>query len=155
MLESVVLPAPFSPSSACTSPAAASKPAPSFATTPGKSFVIPIMRTAGGGEAPGRPAPLSSTEPTGVGSPTELRRRDPGDGADDALDEPLHRVQVGTHLEVLPLRHHQLALLVVQRALEDVELPGHDRCPLGGDLRLRLRAHLRPVRREAREAVLD
>ena len=35
MFESVDLPAPFSPSSACTSPSAASKSTPSFATTPG------------------------------------------------------------------------------------------------------------------------
>src|SRR5436189_245373 len=48
MLDSVVFPAPFSPSSACTSPAAASKLAPSFATTPGNRFVIPTIRTEGG-----------------------------------------------------------------------------------------------------------
>ena len=44
MFESVLLPAPFSPSSACTSPAAASKSTASFASTPGKRFVIPRMR---------------------------------------------------------------------------------------------------------------
>ena len=68
MFESVLLPAPFSPSSACTSPAAASKSTASFATTPGKRFVIPRMATAG--EAPGVPAPLASTvRATGVASP--------------------------------------------------------------------------------------
>ncbi len=46
MFESVLLPAPFSPSSACTSPAAASKSTASFASTPGKRFVIPRIATA-------------------------------------------------------------------------------------------------------------
>ena len=69
MFESVVLPAPFSPRSACTSPDAASKFTPSFATTPGNRFVIPAMRTAEGGEAPGEPAPLSSTADAGPAPP--------------------------------------------------------------------------------------
>jgi hypothetical protein len=51
MFESVLLPAPFSPRRACTSPAAASKSTASFASTPGKRFVIPCIETAG--EAPG------------------------------------------------------------------------------------------------------
>src|SRR5688572_4939302 len=38
MFESVLFPAPFSPSSACTSPTAASKSTPSLATTPGNRF---------------------------------------------------------------------------------------------------------------------
>ena len=46
MFESVLLPAPFSPSSACTSPTAASKSTPSLATTPGNRFVIPRIATA-------------------------------------------------------------------------------------------------------------
>jgi hypothetical protein len=75
MFERVVLPAPFSPSSACTSPAAASKSTPSFAITPGKRLVMPSMRTAGIGEAPGGPAPLSLTAIAGAGSPTSLARR--------------------------------------------------------------------------------
>ena len=60
MFESVLLPAPFSPSSACTSPAAASKSTPSFASTPGKRFVIPRIETAEDGGAP-LPAPLPSS----------------------------------------------------------------------------------------------
>ncbi len=51
MFESVLLPAPFSPSSACTSPAAASKSTASFASTPGKRFVIPRIATATPGGA--------------------------------------------------------------------------------------------------------
>ena len=63
MFESVLFPAPFSPSSACTSPTAASKSTASFATTPGNRFVIPRMATA---------ATLSSARKTGI------RGADPG-----------------------------------------------------------------------------
>ena len=52
MFESVLLPAPFSPSSAWTSPTAASKSTASFASTPGKRFVMPRIATAGAVEAP-------------------------------------------------------------------------------------------------------
>src|SRR5215831_10524889 len=136
MFERVVFPAPFSPSSACTSPAAASKVTPSFATTPGKLFVIPAMRTAGAGEAPGGPAPLSSCSWTGGASPIRLAGwRDVAHVPDDALHEPLHRVEIGKHLERLPLGHHQLALLVVDRPPEDVELAGDDRLFLRLDQR--------------------
>src|SRR5215467_7046266 len=139
MFDSVVFPAPFSPRRACTSPAAASKLTSSFATTPGKRFEIPTTRTAGGGEAPGWPAPLSSSFWTGGRSPMPLaRRRDVADVSDDALDEPLHRVEVGEHLERLPLGHHQLALLVVERPREDVELARDHRCLLRRDQLLRL-----------------
>ena len=48
MCERVVLPAPFSPSRACTSPTAAEKSTWSFATTPGKRFVIPRTSRATG-----------------------------------------------------------------------------------------------------------
>ena len=47
MFERVLFPAPFSPSSACTSPTAASKSTASFASTPGKRLVIPRIATAG------------------------------------------------------------------------------------------------------------
>ncbi len=52
MFESVLLPAPFSPSSACTSPTAASKSTASFASTPGKRLVMPRIATAGAELAP-------------------------------------------------------------------------------------------------------
>src|SRR5262249_33729362 len=143
MFESVVLPAPFSPSSACTSPAAASNVTPSFATTPGKRFVIPAMRTAGGGEAPGTSAPLPFIALAGARSATGLRRRAPRDRPLHTVDEPLHRVQVGQHLEPLARRDLQLAALVVQRPLELVELPRLDRLLLRRDQLLRLRADVR------------
>src|SRR5580704_2452612 len=44
---SVDLPAPFSPTSACTSPAATSKDTPSSARTPGNDFVIAVIRSKG------------------------------------------------------------------------------------------------------------
>src|SRR6266404_2535609 len=92
MFESVLLPAPFSPRSACTSPAAATKSTPSFATTPGNCLVIPRIATAG--EAPGSPAPLAAGTEVGACGPTALARwRNVRHGADDSLDEPLHRVQ--------------------------------------------------------------
>src|SRR5438093_4973742 len=110
MFESVVLPAPFSPSSAWTSPAAASKSTSALATTAGKRFVIPRSATAGGGgEACASPPGLSTLGAT-----------------DHALDEPAHRVQV-LDREPLPLRNAQLALLVIERTGELVELAAHDR----------------------------
>src|SRR5437870_7249740 len=105
MLDSVVLPAPFSPSSAWTSPAAASKSTCSFATTAGNRFVIPRSATAGGGgEACASPPELSTLGAT-----------------DHASDEPVHRVEV-LDREPLPLLDPELALLVVQRPSELVEL---------------------------------
>src|SRR2546421_13079967 len=149
MFESVLFPAPFSPSKACTSPAAASKSTPSFATTPGNRFVIPRIETAGTGGAPSAPL-LSSSVGTGASPRRALALR----ASDHALDEPVHRVQV-LHAEPLALRDAQLPLLVVERASELVERPVLDRVHLLGDRRLRLGGHLGPVRRERREAVLD
>src|SRR6266436_6492940 len=103
MFESVLLPAPFSPRSACTSPSAASKSTLSFATTPGKRFVIPRSRTAGG--APSAPLRSFSLR-LGELCPTWLALR----AADDSLDEPAHRVQV-LDAQLLALWHAQLALL--------------------------------------------
>src|SRR5437763_1875893 len=126
MLESVVLPAPFSPSSACTSPAAASNSTRSFASTAGKRFVIPRSATAGaaaggdGGEAGASPPAVLALGAT-----------------DHAPDEPVHRVQV-LDRHALPLRDTQLALLVVERARELVELARDDGLLLLGDRGLRL-----------------
>src|SRR5205823_6538396 len=152
MFESVLFPAPFSPSSACTSPAAASKSTASFASTPGKRFVIPRIETAG--EAPGSPAPLWSSTELGACCPTYLAGwQDVGDGSDHASHEPLHGVQsvdpgLRLRIEALALRDHQLSTLVVDRPAELVELAGHDRRLLRGDCSLRLRRDCRPVGRE-------
>src|SRR5689334_4741624 len=111
MFESVVLPAPFSPSSACTSPAAASKSTLSFATTPGNRFVTPRSATA-----------VSMTEAVGGEAlSTSPPDRLPLRTADHALDEPVHRVQL-LDRQLLPLLDAQLPRLVVQRAGELVEL---------------------------------
>src|SRR5438105_10229300 len=107
MFESVLLPAPFSPSRACTSPAAASKSTPSFATTPGKRFVIPRIATAEDGGAPSAPLPLISSA---LASPNLLAGR----ASDHALHEPVHAVEAvraaRQDVHLLALRDAQLAL---------------------------------------------
>src|SRR6185436_8810777 len=142
MFESVLLPAPFSPSSACTSPSAASKSTPSFATTPGNRFVIPrretatAMEKAGGARRPARPMGSALRAP------------------DDAPDEVVHRVEVIERRTFARL-DADLAALVVDRPLKLVPLAAHDQRALLRDQLLRLRRHLLPVRRKSREAVLD
>src|SRR5712691_13022941 len=111
MFESVLLPAPFSPSSACTSPSAASKSTRSFATTPGKRFVIPRSATA-------IPMAGEEGEEAWTSPPTQLALG----AADHAFDEPVHRVEI-LHGHPLPLRDAQLPFLVVQRTCELVERP--------------------------------
>src|SRR4051794_20257968 len=114
MFESVDLPAPFSPSSACTSPAAASKSTWSLATMPGNRFVIPRSSTAGGmGKRAGETRRLAR--------PVALALRAP----DDALHQVVHRHQVGERRTRAGL-DAQLALLVVDRAAELVPLAADD-----------------------------
>src|SRR5512133_2388797 len=128
MLDSVVLPAPFSPSSAWTSPAAASKSTSSLATTAGNRVVIPRSATAGGGgETCASPPGLSALGAT-----------------DHASDEPVHRVQI-LDRQLLPLLDAELPLLVVERTRELVELAADDRRLLRRDHLLRLRRDLRAV----------
>src|SRR4029450_8442999 len=112
MFERVVFPAPFSPRRACTPPLAASKSVRSFATTPGKRFVMPRIRTAGTPEAPAEPAPLPSdcSRRGGPASSTLLALR----ASDHAPDEPVDRVQLFDR-QLLAFRHAELPLLVVQR----------------------------------------
>src|SRR5438477_454768 len=101
MFERVDLPAPFSPSRACTSPSAASKSTRSLARTPGNRFVMPVSETA---------AAIARGLRRGAGAPphvTLLALRAP----DDALDEPVHRVQL-LDRHALALRHAELAALV-------------------------------------------
>src|SRR4051794_2358073 len=138
MFESVVLPAPFSPRSAWTSPAAASKSTSSFATTAGKRLVIPRSATAGGG---GEACASPPSGESALGA------------TDHAFDEPVHGVQV-LDREALSLLHAELALLVVERTGELVEAALQQSTSLGGDHALRLRRHLGAVRGEPREAVL-
>src|SRR3954469_19113936 len=147
MFESVDLPAPFSPSSACTSPSAASKSTASLATTPGNRFVIPRSSTAAlmgaRGQGKGRTG-LASRPPRSL----VLALRAP----DDASHEVVHRVEI---VERGPLARldPDLAALVVDRSLELVPLPADDQRPLLGDELFRLRRHGLAVRREQREAV--
>src|ERR1700751_3082597 len=104
--ESVVLPAPFSPSRACTSPAAASKSTPSFATTPGKRFVIPRSLTAGGVLA------CSGIHRRGGAGPRPAGGRLPLGAPEPPFDEPVHRVEL-LHAQLLAFLEAELALLVV------------------------------------------
>src|SRR5438552_18776989 len=152
MFDSVLFPAPFSPSSACTSPAAASKSTESFASTPGKRFVMPRIETAG--ETPEAPASLPAGTEIGARCPTGLGWRDFGDGPDYSLHQRLDGVQV---LDGEPLAgwDHQLAALVIEGACELEELAALDRLLPGQDRRFRLRGDPGAERRELREAVLD
>src|SRR5262245_47631567 len=59
----VDLPAPFSPSSTCTSPARTSNETPSRATTPGNDLRMPRICRAGGTSAGGGEAKVGSTLP--------------------------------------------------------------------------------------------
>src|SRR3954453_10938123 len=104
MCERGLLPAPFSPSSACTSPAPASKSTPSFATTPGNRFVMPRSATAApSGAAVADPCAVVRAVPL----PIPSRRNGSALGpAFDALAEPVHRVQV-LHGQLLALRDAQ------------------------------------------------
>src|SRR6476659_2966568 len=130
MFESVVLPAPFSPSRACTSPSAASKSTWSFATTAGNRFVIPLRATAAGMVG---------------GSGGEARTSPPTESAfgaaDHAFDEPVHRIEVFDG-QALPFRDTQLALLVVERTCELVERAPDQSVLLLRDCSLRLGRHL-------------
>src|SRR5919198_3842545 len=147
MLDRVVLPAPFSPSSACTSPRAASKSIRSLAMTPGNRFVIPRIATAA------RVGAAVASNSWATGRPTgDARRRLPLRAAQHAFDEPVHPVEaVRAALEDLhppPLRHAQLAVLVVKGARELVELAGDDLGLDLGDGELRRFRHLRAERGE-------
>src|SRR2546421_7782529 len=101
MLDRVVLPAPFSPRRACTSPAAASKSTRSFATTAGNRFVIPRKATAGG--MVGRSGREAWTSP-----PTESALGP----AEHAFDEPGPPVKVPDR-QALSFWNTHVALLVV------------------------------------------
>src|SRR6476661_1969867 len=109
----VDLPAPFSPMRACTSPGRSSKETSSFATTPGKRFVMPSSTTKGG--APSRPALPSSLIVVGRRW-TGLRLvRNLDRPVDDVLPVQLDRCD--------DVRSHQLAvgLGVVQSLVRQVE----------------------------------
>src|ERR687887_1781380 len=139
MFESVVLPAPFSPRSACTSPSAASKSTWSFATTPGNRFVIPRRTTAAprGAAVTSASLRLSSSMRVRAAPAPTLALRAP----DHALHEPVHRVEV-LDSQLLALRNADLPALVTERAAELVEAALDERLPLRRDLRLRRLAHL-------------
>src|SRR4051794_23008116 len=63
---SVDLPAPFSPTSACTSPRRTARLTSEFATTPGNRFVMPRSSMTGG--SPARAGPSVGAPPGAAGS---------------------------------------------------------------------------------------
>src|SRR4051812_23464831 len=65
MLISVVFPAPFSPRSACASPARRVRSTRSLATTPGKRLVMPFSSSSGGSTDGSRGDPSRSEKETG------------------------------------------------------------------------------------------
>src|SRR6476469_8419615 len=117
MFESVDLPAPFSPSRAWTSPSTASNSTPSFATTPGNRLVMPLSETAADIEVLGGRGPMASPAPEVV----VLALR----ASDDALDEPVDRVEL-VHGQPLAGLDPQLPALVVERTGELVPLAADD-----------------------------
>src|SRR5439155_401619 len=94
--------------------------------------------------------PMSRWSPSTTFPPTVLALR----ATDDALDEPIHPVQV-LDGHALALREPQLALLVVQRTGELVERALDQSRLLARDRRLRLRGDLRPVGSKADHPVLE
>ena len=72
---SVDLPEPFSPVSACTTPASSARSTPSRATTPGNRFVIPVSRSSGVKEGPRLVAGARIPRRARRCGPRRLRRR--------------------------------------------------------------------------------
>src|SRR5262245_46037618 len=104
MFIKVDLPAPFSPSSACTSPARMSKSMSALATTPGKLFPMPRMSTNGTCSAAARSV-LAAASRAGINNNLRAMRCPPGwlmlhVETGDALHwpAPVHVELVGIHL---------------------------------------------------------
>src|SRR5690349_5146606 len=139
MFVSVLLPAPFSPRSACTSPRLRSKSTWSLARTPGNDFTMPRASMAGG-----RSAGVDGVI-VGVGKrrgpraaargprPPRLAAAQGGERDRDVLVPPVHAdralrargsgrelVEVGL-LQLLAGREQLLAGVVLDRPGEDVE----------------------------------
>src|SRR5215213_290354 len=91
---SVLLPAPFSPRSAWTSPGRRSKSTWSFARTPGKRLTIPVAWMASSGGAAGAAVIRPPVARRGRGRVARglefLLRREVGELAGDPLGPPVH-----------------------------------------------------------------
>src|SRR5438309_9403741 len=144
-MQSVVLPAPFSPRSAWTSPGMTSSVTRSLATTPGNRFVTPRAATAGVDPAVAvgvGPRESGTDDSDGIASGPSVTARLALRAADHALDEPVQRelaqrrrirlVVVGQRLA---RRQSDRSVLLHERTLERIERPGldltlapHDRC---------------------------
>src|SRR5579884_290856 len=160
MFISVVLPAPFSPRSACTSPGRASNETPWSATVSGKALRM-SWRYTSTGIAPRRPV-LALGSPGGRprGQHRPGSRAVGSRGPDDLLGRlPLHALYQPVEGEDLlerhrvPGRHPHLPRLVTQGACEDLQPAALDRPLLLGYLRPDGGRHCRVERPEPHDAV--
>src|SRR5712691_7923902 len=144
MLIRVVLPAPFSPSKACTSPQRAAKSTPRFATTPGKALSIFSIATA-------------STSLIGThGGYKTNRALALRNVSDDVAEGPVHLVglDVGVVLRLRWLGRRALVEVAQRLAFGRLDSPvvvhqrpAPDVQAARPDLVLRLRRHFGDVRR--------
>src|SRR6266542_25853 len=101
MFISVDFPAPFSPSSACTSPGRMSKSTWSFASTPGKRLVMPVIASPAAGSA------LLVRHPDGGwwrGAPDQSCEHDDRQNVRQQAD------QLERHVDPLDLQRHRQRL---------------------------------------------
>src|SRR5262249_56452979 len=117
---------------------------------PGGGVCVPPAAGRGGGGRGGRARGGGGGGPR----PRPVRSRLALGAPDHALDEPVHCVEL-LDGQLLALLDAELALLVVERALELVELAADEALLLGRDQPLRLRGYLRAERRKRDQAVLD
>src|SRR5436190_5042701 len=154
-LHRVVLPAPFSPSSAWISPGRTSKVTRSLATTPGNCLLMLRAARAGTAEAGGPSEGGAAGSELTVPAPSSMRLRLARGAPDDALDEPVQRV-LGQRVRILLIPHGKglpggqshRSVLLRQPAGERSELPALDVGQLGRDGRLGLGADRLAERRE-------
>src|SRR5438309_1725060 len=130
----VDLPAPFSPSSACTSLSSSSKSTWSFASTPGNCLVIPRSSRTGvpgiGGDSLTKGAGLAARPlrvVTSSGRPLELVR-DLDRAGDDLLLQRVDPRDVGLRHLRADLAHRDAAVLEI----EDEVVAGDQRAVLDG-----------------------
>src|SRR5437763_10570445 len=122
MFISVDLPAPFSPSSACTSPSRRSKSTWSFASTPGNRFVMPrnsrtdvsVGAAATSGDSREKEEGGPSARPLRATELAELRRRLDLAG-DDLRAELRELLQVRGGHGRIDLAHADAVVLEVER----------------------------------------
>src|SRR5262245_57596770 len=139
----VVLPAPFSPSSARTLPGAISKLTEAFASTPPKRLVTSSMRTSGVTRGPGTAA---ASRPC-TGSPGRQLAR-------NAFDQPPHTVDIGNGHRP-PGGNSDATIVIPDRPLPVVELALGERRLLFLDQFPHVLGHRLVHRRNGNRAVIQ